>query len=544
MLGMMMDRPLLIAPIMEFAARSFGDTEIVSRTVEGSIHRYTYRDAYARMQQLAGALTALGIQQGDCVGTLAWNTYRHFELYYGISGMGAVCHTLNPRLFPEQIAFIINHANDRFIFTDLTFLPLLEALAPALPKLEGVVVMTDRDHMPETSLANVHCYEDLLAAQPETFDWPSFDEKTASALCYTSGTTGNPKGALYSHRSTLLHALCWFTASSDWVSKSDCFLMVVPMFHVCAWGFPYACPLAGAKLVFPGPHYEGDKLHELIEAEQVTVSAGVPTIWLGLIQYLRQSGKDLASVRAMTCGGAAPPLALIQTLENDYGVDFWHGWGMTETSPIGTACFLRPDMKQLPPEEQQKIKAKQGFAAFGFDMKIVGPDGKRLPHDGKSAGELYVSSFWVIDGYFGDAEATAEAFDAEGWFRTGDVATIDPRGLLTLTDRTKDLIKSGGEWISSIDLENAVMAHPAVAEAAAIALPHPKWGERPLLVIVPKADQSAGKDEILEFLSGKVAKWWLPDDVVTAEELPHTSTGKVSKAKLREKFADYALPTV
>ncbi len=543
MQGLMMDRPLLISSIMAYAAAYHGDREIISRSVEGPIHRYSYCDAYRRMQQLAHALSGLGVAPGDRIATLAWNGHRHLELYYAISGMGAVCHTINPRLFPEQIGYIVNHAADRYIFTDLSFLPLVEALAPKLESLEGVVVLTDRAHMPASELDDLLCYEELIAEQPESYDWPELDENSAAALCYTSGTTGHPKGALYSHRSTVLHALCTSVGCDGrYVRGSDSYLIVVPMFHVCGWGLPYSCPMVGAKLVFPGPGYDGASLHELIEAEGVTASAGVPTIWLGLLDYLRESGKSLDGMDRVLCGGSAPPLAMIRAFEEDHGVQFCHGWGMTETSPVGCVGVLRPEMEALPKEEQYRIKSKQGRMPFGFEMKIVDSAGKALPHDGKSAGELLVRGPYVISGYFGEAEASAAAFDAEGWFRTGDVSTIDPDGYMQITDRIKDLIKSGGEWISSIDLENAVMGHDAVAEAAAIGLPHPKWSERPLLVIVPKPDTSPDKQDILAYLAERVAKWWLPDDVVFVEELPHTATGKVSKARLREQFKDYRLP--
>jgi fatty-acyl-CoA synthase len=542
---MMMDRPLLIAPIMEYAAAYHGDREIVSRTVEGPIHRYTYRDSYRRMQKLANALVALGVKPGDRVGTLAWNGYRHLELYYAVSGIGAVCHTINPRLFPDQLAYIINHAQDRFLFADLTFVPLVEALAPQLDSLEATVVMTDRAHMPETGLDKVHCYEELLDEQPESFEWTEFDDNTAAMLCYTSGTTGHPKGALYSHRSTLLHALCCLAGTDgNWASSRDSFLVVVPMFHVCAWGAPYSCPMVGAKLVFPGPGYDGESLHGLIEDEGVTTTAGVPTIWLGLLEYLGRSGKRLDGLKRMVCGGAAPPMALIRTMQENYGVEFIQGWGMTETSPVAAVCSMTPEMEAMSEEERYAIKAKAGRPPFGVELKIVDDAGQPLPHDGEASGELLVRGPYVIGGYYGDETASEAAFDAEGWFRTGDVATIDPQGYLQITDRTKDLIKSGGEWISSIELENAVMAQPDVAEAAAIARPHPKWLERPLLVIVPKPGASPSKEDILGFLADKVAKWWLPDDVVFAEDLPHTATGKISKAQLRERFKDYELPTV
>jgi fatty-acyl-CoA synthase len=539
-----MDRPLSIAAILRYAARYHGDGEIVSRTVEGPIHRYGYREAHGRAQRLANALVALGVRPGDRVATLAWNTYRHVELYYAISGLGAVCHTINPRLFHEQIAEIANHAGDRFIFTDLTFVPILEHLAGKLPSVEGVVVMTDRANMPETSLPGVLCYEDLIAEQPADFDWPEFDENSAAGLCYTSGTTGAPKGALYSHRSTVLHALSVsISCDGRWVTGRDSYLVVVPMFHVCAWGLPYVCPLVGAKMVLPGPRYDGEGLFELMEREAVTASAGVPTVWLGLLDHLRQTGGRFSHLERVVCGGAAPPDALMRAFEEDHSVDFMQGWGMTETSPVGAACILRPGMEDLPAEAIFAIKGKAGRAPFGFEWKIVDAEGRELPHDGEASGELLVRGYYVMSGYYENEVANTAAFDAEGWFRTGDVATIDPDGYLQITDRVKDMIKSGGEWISSIDLENAVMAHGDVAEAAAIALPHPKWIERPLLAAVARDGAALAKQDILDFLAGKIAKWWLPDDVVFLDELPHTATGKISKARLRAQFKDYKLPT-
>ncbi|MEE8189954.1 MAG: long-chain-fatty-acid--CoA ligase [Kiloniellales bacterium] len=549
MRGLMMDRPLLISSVMAYGARYHGAAEIVSRSVEGPIHRYSYAESYRRMQKLAHALIALGAEPGDRIGTLAWNTYRHFELYYAVSGIGAVCHTINPRLFHDQIIQIINHAEDRFLFVDLTFVPLLEEIRDELHSVEKIVVLTDRAHMPETALSEALCYEELIADHPDSFDWPEFDENTAAGLCYTSGTTGEPKGALYSHRSTVIHALCTIVVNDGrWTTSRDSFLIIVPMFHVCAWGIPYACPLSGAKIVLPGPRYDGEALYELLESEAVTVSAGVPTIWRTLLDYLRQTGRKLTHLERLCCGGAAPPLAMIRELEEVHGIDFMQGWGMTETSPVGAVTALRPEQKALGREARYAIKKKAGRAPFTFDLKIVDGEGNRLPHDGKTSGELLARGPYIMSAYYNNEAANETAFDAEGWFRTGDVATIDPDGYLQITDRTKDLIKSGGEWISSIDLENAVMAHPGVAEAAAIARPHPKWGERPLLVVVaaPGAAGGAapGKDEILGFLSDKVARWWLPDDVVFVEELPHTATGKVSKTKLRERFKDHELPTV
>lgn len=544
MQGLMMDRPLLISSIMAYGARYHGAAEIVSRSVEGPIHRYTYADSYLRIQQLAHALAALGAKPGDRIATLAWNTYRHFELYYAISGIASVCHTVNPRLFRDQIIQIFNHAEDRFVFVDLTFVPILEDIVGELHSVEKIIVLTSRGHMPETSLDGVLCYEELIADQPTAFDWPEFDENTAAALCYTSGTTGEPKGALYSHRSTVIHAFATIVIGDGrWTTSRDSFLIIVPLFHVGAWGIPYACPLSGSKIVLPGPRYDGEALHELLEGEAVTVSAGVPTIWRGLLDYLAQTGKTLTHLERLCCGGAAPPLAMIREFEEIHGIDFMQGWGMTETSPVGAVTILRPEQKALDREARYALKAKAGRPPFTYELKIVDPAGHPLPQDGKTSGELLVRGPYVMSGYYKNEAADAAAFDAEGWFRTGDVATIDADGYLQITDRIKDLIKSGGEWISSIDLENAVMAHPAVAEAAAIALPHEKWGERPLLVIVAREGAATDKDQIIAFLDGRVAKWWLPDDVAFVDELPHTATGKVSKAKLRERFKDHQLPT-
>ena len=543
MKGLMMDMPLLIPSLISHAARCHADVEVCSLTVEGPLHRYSWGDCYKRTQRLANALETLGVEGGDRIATLAWNGYRHLELYYGVPGMGAICHTINPRLFAEQIAYIVNHAADRFIFVDLTFVPLLEDLLDEIGGVEGYIVMTDEDHMPETVLPNALCYETLLAAEAPAYDWPDLDERTASALCYTSGTTGNPKGTLYSHRSTVLHSLGILVASFA-LTSDDVVLPVVPMFHVQSWGIPHAAPLVGAKLVFNGPHFDGETLQKLYEDEQVTVTLGVPTIWLGLLDYLRASGKRVDSLRMLISGGAAPPLSMIEAYEKDYGVPINHGWGMTETSPVAAAGINPRRLAGLSPDEQIDEKLKQGQALYGVEMKIVDDDGNRLPHDGKAAGELYVRGPWVISGYFNDEAANADVFDDEGWFRTGDVAAIEPDYHIHITDRAKDLIKSGGEWISSIDLENTAMGHPDVAEAAAIAMPHPKWGERPLLVVVLRDGAAPDKDGILIYLEDKVAKWWLPDDVVFTDAIPHTATGKIAKLKLREAYKGYVLPTV
>ena len=544
MQGLMMESPLLISAVIDYAAAVHGEATIVSRTVEGAIHRYDYRAAHRRIQQLAHALQELGIQHGDRVATLAWNGYRHFELYYGISGIGAVCHTINPRLFPEQIVYIVNHAEDRTICVDLSFVPLLEKIAERLPRVESYIILTDRDHMPDTSLPNALCYEELLANQPERFDWPSFDERTACSLCYTSGTTGNPKGVLYSHRSSILHSYTVLATGDRSLGPDTVMLPVVPLFHVNAWGLPYALPMVGGRFVFPGPKLDGASLYDLIESESVTDAWGVPTVWLGLLQEIKQRKARFSTLRSMIIGGSAAPRSMIETLENDYGVNVIHGWGMTEMSPVGTTSILTPKMRQLPKEQQHDIKVKQGRALFGVEMKIVDAQGQRLPHDGKAFGELLVRGPTITSAYYNDPQANENAFDAEGWFRTGDVATIDEHGFLQIVDRTKDVIKSGGEWISSIELENAAMGHPGVAEAAVIGLPHPKWDERPLLLVMRTAPEAVTAEELREYLNTKVAKWWLPDAIEFVEELPHTATGKLLKTELRKRYQDYRLPTV
>ncbi|MBC6990354.1 3-(methylthio)propionyl-CoA ligase [Hymenobacter sp. BT491] len=539
MLGLMMNQPLRIAGLIEHAAKWHRDTEIVSRKTEGGIHRYTYADAHRRSKQLANALTALGIKMSDRVGTLAWNNYRHFELYYGISGMGAVCHTINPRLFAEQLVFIINHAEDRYIFLDLTFLPLAEKLAPHCPTVLGWVLMTDRAHMPaESSLPGLLCYEELLDAQSEDYEWPIFDENTASSLCYTSGTTDEPKGVLYSHRSTLLHSYAASLPDCFNCSARDVILPVVPMFHVNAWGSPYMAALNGCKLVLPGPGLDAASLYELFEQEQVTFSAGVPTIWFGLLTFMRQQKAQFSTLRQMIVGGASCPPALLKAFDEELGVQIRHAWGMTETSPLGTVCTLKALHLQLSDDEQFAIQTKQGRAIFGVDMKIVDDAGNELPHDGVAFGDLLVRGPFIVGDYF-RTEHPGE-LTKSGWFRTGDVATIDSNGFMQITDRSKDVIKSGGEWISSIDLENLAIAHPAVAEAAVIGVPHPKWSERPLLVVVRKPDAQVSKEELLAFYEGKVAHWWIPNAVEFVDQLPHTATGKLLKTKLRQDFADYS----
>ncbi|WP_175793941.1 3-(methylthio)propionyl-CoA ligase [Burkholderia ambifaria] len=538
LLGQMMDMPLLVSSLIAHAARYAGDTEIVSKRVEGDLHRYTYRDCEQRAKRLAQALARLGVESGDRVGTLAWNGYRHLEAYYGIGGMGAVCHTINPRLFPEQIAYIVNHAEDRYVFFDINFAPLVDSIAPQCPHVKGWIAMTDAAHVPSGALPYL-CYETLVDAEDGRYDWPRLDELQASGLCYTSGTTGNPKGVLYSHRSTVLHAYGAALPDAMNLSALDAVLPVVPMFHVNAWGLPYAVPLTGGKLVLPGKDLDGKSLYELMEAERVTFSAGVPTVWLGLLNYMREAGVRFSTLNRTVIGGSACPPAMLRTFEDEYGVRVIHAWGMTELSPLGTLAKLNWAQSQRPLDTQRRLLEKQGRVICGVDMRIVGDDGHELPWDGVAFGELQVRGPWVIDHYFRNDTSPL----SDGWFPTGDVATIDSDGFLQITDRGKDVIKSGGEWISSIDIENVAIAHPGVAEAACIACAHPKWTERPLLVVVPREGANLTRDALLAFYEGKVAKWWVPDDVVFVESLPHTATGKLQKLKLRETFRGYVLPT-
>jgi acyl-CoA synthetase (AMP-forming)/AMP-acid ligase II len=536
----MMPEQLRIAAVLDHAAKWHADTEIVSRLAEGGLHRYTYAAASRRAKQLANALTALGVQNGDRVGTLAWNTHRHFELYYGISGIAAVCHTINPRLFVEQLVYIINHAQDRLLFFDLTFLPLVEKLAPLCPTVEKWVLMTGPEHLPANSeLPGLSCYEDLIKPNSAEFEWPVFDENTACSLCYTSGTTDQPKGVLYSHRSTILHAYAASLPDCFNCSARDVILPVVPMFHVNAWGLPYMAPMNGCKLVLPGPGLDGTSLFELFEQERVTFSAGVPTIWLGLLQFMREGQRQFSTLRRMIVGGSACPPALLKAFEDELNVVIRHAWGMTETSPLGTVATLKAKHLELAPAEQLAVRAKQGRVLFGVDMKIVDDAGRELPHDGVAFGDLLVRGPFIVGDYFGAAHPGEVTKD--GWFRTGDVATIDADGFMQITDRSKDVIKSGGEWISSITLENLAVGHPAVAEAAVIGVPHPKWTERPLLIAVRRPGMDVSAEELRSFFQGKVAKWWEPDAVEFVDQLPHTATGKLLKTQLRKDFTDYKL---
>ncbi|QDG74846.1 long-chain fatty acid--CoA ligase [Labrenzia sp. PHM005] len=537
MKGQMMHRPLKIADLITFAADTFPDSEIVSVRTEGDIHRTTYKETTGRIAQLAHGLQGLGIGLGDRVATLAWNGYRHFELYYGISGIGGVCHTINPRLSAEQMIYIINHAKDRLLFTDVTFVPIIEKLREHLPADLRVVIMTDRAHMPETSLDGVLCYEEILEGQSQSMDWPDFPEDTAAGLCYTSGTTGNPKGTLYTHRSTVLHAYSLCVTLPKVLQEGSKILPVVPLFHVNAWGLPYSAPLSGASMIFPGGALDGKSLFDLLDREKVFSAWGVPTVWLGLMNEINQRGRLPEGLGDIVVGGSAAPRSLIEGFESR-NVNVCHAWGMTEMSPLGTQGNLPPSMDDWSLSDRIDRKQSQGRRVFGVDLKIVDDEGNRLPHDGKTPGHLYVRGNTITSGYFENAEASEQVFDAEGWFCTGDIAAITDDGFLVITDRSKDLIKSGGEWISSLDLENIVMSHPEVASCAVIAVPHPKWDERPLLIVQGRDGAQPNKDELIDMLAEHFAKWQLPDDVVYVDALPLTATGKVSKLTLRKEFAE------
>jgi len=542
MLGLMQDRPLLISQIIDFAAAYYPEVEIVSRTVEGPIHRYGYRDAAKRAKQVAEALQSLGIKLGDRVGTIAWNSYRHFELYFGISGIGAVLHTINPRLAPEHVAYIANHAEDKVICVDLNLLPIVEGVWDKLETVKHVVVMTDRAHMPASSrIPNLLCYEELIADKPGTVKWPVFDERTASSLCYTSGTTGNPKGVLYSHRSTVIHSMMMCSGPVLAMTPDTTILPVVPMFHANAWGLVYAGPMCGTKLVFPGFKLDGASIYELLDKEQVTLSAGVPTVWLALLDYCAQNKLRMSSVKRTLIGGSAVPLAMIERFWKEHGIEVAQGWGMTEMSPLGTLTRFNKGERDLPDAERFALTAKQGRPVFGCEMKIVDDAGRDLPSDGSVSGNMVVRGPWIVKGYMkGDGRSQ---FGADDWFQTGDVCKIEPDGSVVITDRSKDVIKSGGEWISSIDLENAAMGCPGVAEAAVIGVHHPKWDERPLLIVVRRPGADVTKADLLKFLEGKIAKWWMPDDVQFIDAIPHGATGKILKTALRKHFEDYKLPT-
>ena len=541
MLGQMMDMPLLISSLIVHADRYHGDTEIVSRRAEGDIHRYTYHDAHQRARRLANALHGLGVQRGERVATLAWNGYRHMELYYAVSGGGAIMHTLNPRLPADQMSYIINHAEDRVLFFDLSFLPLVEVIASLCPAIKCWVLMSDRAHLPATTkIPGLLSYEDLIDSHSDDYDWPALDEKMASSLCYTSGTTGNPKGVLYSHRSTLLHTFAGCLPDGLNCAASDVILPVVPMFHVNAWGLPYMACMVGAKLVFPGPGLDGKSLHDLFETEKVTMSAGVPTVWLGLLAYVETNKLKFSSMRRTVIGGSACPPAMINIFQRKYNVHVVHAWGMTEMSPLGTVASFKPKHADWTEEQREALQGRQGRPLYGVDMKIVDDEGKTLPWDGKAFGNLLVKGHATLASYFKNDGGDPLQ---DGWFPTGDVANIDADGFMRMTDRSKDVIKSGGEWIGSIDLENIAMAHPAVAMAACIAAFHPKWDERPLLVVAKKPGAELTREQMLAFYEGKTAKWWIPDDVVFVDAIPLGATGKMLKARLREQFKDHKLPT-
>ena len=540
MLGLMQNQPLLISTLVAFADRHHGDGEIVSRRVEGDIHRTNYQQVAARARQVANALDGWGLAFSDRVATLAWNGYRHLELYYGVSGSGRVLHTINPRLHPAQIAWITQHAEDRVLCFDATFLPLVQAIHAQCPTVQHWVMLCDADKLPaDTGIPNLVSYEAWIAAASSTYQWPTFDENTASSLCYTSGTTGDPKGVLYSHRSTTLHAYAAALPDAMDLSARDAVLAVVPMFHVNAWGIPYSAALTGCKLVFPGPAMDGPSIYNLIESEKVTFAAGVPTVWQMLLGHMQPAGLRFSSLQRTVIGGSACPPAMVRAFQHDYGVEVLHAWGMTELSPLGTLCTLKNKHLLLPKEEQLAMRLKQGRALFGVDMKVVDADGQPLPHNGQSAGDLLVQGPWIVADYYRSPEPSPLV---DGWFPTGDVATIDADGYLQITDRSKDVIKSGGEWISSIAVENIAVAHPAVAMAACIGVPHPKWDERPIVVVVKKPGAEVSVAELLAFYEGKIAKWQVPDDVVFVDAIPLGATGKMQKMRLREMLKDYRLP--
>ncbi|WP_319453516.1 MULTISPECIES: long-chain fatty acid--CoA ligase [unclassified Mycobacterium] len=540
----MQDHPLLISSIIEHAATFHPDAEVVSRQPDGSVCRSNWRGVRDDARRVANALAALGVASGDRVGTLAWNSHRHLAVYFGVSGAGAVLHTVNPRLFPEQIEYIVNHAEDRVLMFDVDFAPLVDKLAPRLKTVTTFVALCGRDQLPTLDVPNLLAFDELIAEQSSEFSWPEFDERTASSLCYTSGTTGNPKGVLYSHRSTVLHSLMELAPDTFGIHSGESLMLIVPMFHANGWGAPYAAAMVGSKLVLPGRFLDGQSVFELMRDERVTFSMGVPTVWLMLFAYLDDhpelDPRTLALER-VGVGGAALSRAMLERFEGDFGVRVVQGWGMTETSPIGVISNLLPKHAELSGDELVDVKLKQGRGVWGVELKIVDDEGRPLPWDGIAFGHLRVRGPWITNGYFkGEGDSPV---DAEGFFGTGDVATIDPDGYLHLVDRAKDVIKSGGEWISSIDVENAVMGHPGVAEAAIIGVPHPKWQERPLLLVVKRAGHDVDGASVLEYLSSRVAKWWLPDDVVFVPELPHTATGKLLKKALRDEYRDYTLPT-
>ncbi len=540
MLGLMQDWPLTVDKIIDHAKNWHGDREVVTRSVEGPITRTTYGQIHDRAKRVSNALKAWGVKPGDRVATLAWNNDRHIETWYGVMGIGAVCHTLNPRLFPEQLVYIINHAEDRIIFVDLTFVPLLEAILPHIPKVERVIVMTDEAHMPATKLPKAEAYERVVAGQSADVVWGDFEENTACGLCYTSGTTGNPKGVLYSHRSNFLHTFMAMQSTVVGAKTTEVILPVVPMFHANAWGIAFVGPASGAKLVMPGPKMDGASIYELLETEKVTFSAAVPTVWQGLLTHMRENNLKLSSVTRVLIGGAAVPESLIRAFNDEFGIEVLQGWGMTETSPIGTLSNMTPETASLPYDEQIKYRVKQGTPPLGVELELKSDAGQILPHDGRTYGHLLVKGPTVARAYFRQDDAI---LDHDGFFDTGDVATVDELGFMQITDRSKDVIKSGGEWISSIEIENIAVGHPKVELAAVIGAAHKKWDERPVLLLKLKEGQTLDKQEHLDFLQGKIAKWWMPDDVVFVDDIPLGATGKIDKKILRERMKDYRLPT-
>ncbi len=541
MLGLMQSQPLLISSLIEFAGLHHGDTEIVSRRVEGDIHGYTWADVAKRSRQVANALDDMNLAFSDRIATLAWNGYRHLEMYFGVSGSGKVLHTLNPRLHPDQVVWIANHAEDQVLCFDMSFLPIVQAVHTRCTTIKHYIAMCDADKLPaDTGIPGLISYEAWIGKQPTVYDWPQFDENTASSMCYTSGTTGNPKAALYSHRSSTLHAYAAALPDVMCLSARDSVLPVVPMFHVNAWGIPYSAALTGCKLVFPGPALDGKSIYELLESEKVTYAAGVPTVWQMLLAHMKPAGLKFSTLKRTVIGGSACPPAMIHAFQEDYGVEVLHAWGMTEMSPLGTLCTLKNKHLALSKDEQMKIRLKQGRAIYGVEMKIVDADGAPQPHDGKAYGDLLVKGPWVVREYFkGEG---GNPLTADGWFPTGDVATIDADGFMQITDRSKDVIKSGGEWISSIDIENIAMAHPAILMAACVGMPHPKWDERPIVAVVKRPGMDVTREDLIKFFDGKTAKWQIPDDVVFVDAIPLGATGKMQKMKLREQLKDYKLP--
>jgi len=541
MQGLMQDGQLTVDKILDHAAQWHADREVVTRSVEGPIVRTTYAQIHERAHRMSNALKGMGVKTGDRIATLAWNSGRHMEAWYGIMVIGAICHTLNPRLFPEQLAWIVNHAEDKIIFVDLTFLPLLEAILPNCPSVERVIIMTDDGHMPQFKAKPAHCFETLISDNSADVKWGGFDENTAAGLCYTSGTTGDPKGVLYSHRSNYLHTLV--TAQRDVIGLSvmDTILTVVPMFHANAWGLAFSCPMVGTKMVMPGPKMDGASIHELLETENCTISAAVPTVWQMLLQHLQSTNSKLTTLKRVIIGGSAVPEAIVRAFNDNYGVEVVHAWGMTETSPLGTLSTMTPELAAMPYEDQLEYRRKQGRPPCGVELKLTDEENKRQPHDGETYGRLKIKGPFIVREYF--KGAGGDILDEEGFFDTGDVSTIDDRGFMQITDRAKDVIKSGGEWISSIEIENLAMGHQKAALAAVIGVAHPKWDERPLLVVKLNEGQEARKEEFLEFLDGKIAKWWMPDDVVFVDDIPLGATGKIDKKLIRQSLADYKLPT-